>query len=222
MRCFTWLCRQRKRWPNKGSLLDRISLRSMMPLESGREFLGFERDCLISHRLPVQFLAPADPLCPVSQPTPHKEATGRPDSRTMGRSDPTRKMNARILDSDGWGLTRSRGLWYVPVQAKRPFIIPIPDKWTFYRKHHKSFDASTKLFCVFSTTRLELGVKFRCFNETLSISNLPKNPQTSTKIFYLWLYPTVQTRCPFYWGKSSRTLLVIFVFLCLDKIVLND
>ncbi len=69
---------------------------------------------------------PTGALCPVPIRTRHNGATSRPDPRTMGRSDPTRKMNSRILDSEGRGLIRSRGLWYFPVQAKRPFIIPIP------------------------------------------------------------------------------------------------
>jgi len=77
---------------------------------------------------------PTLPLCPLPQPARYNGTTGWPDSRKMGWSDPTRKMNARILDSDGWGLIRSRGLWYVPVQAKRPFIIPIPQWiWPFLK-----------------------------------------------------------------------------------------
>ncbi len=77
-------------------------------------------------RSPVQSLAPTDPLCPVPQPTPHNGATGWPDPRKMSRSDPTRKMNARMSDSEVRGLIRSGVLWYFPAQAKRPFIIPIP------------------------------------------------------------------------------------------------
>jgi hypothetical protein len=48
------------------------------------------------------------------------------NSRKLGRPGPTSKMNARLSDSEVRGLIRSRGLGYVPVQEKRPFIIPIP------------------------------------------------------------------------------------------------
>ena len=82
---------------------------------------------LIPHRIPVQFLEPTDRLCPFPQPTPHNGATGWPDPRKMSRSDLPRKMNTRISDSEVRGLIRSRVLWYVPVQAKRPFEFPIPD-----------------------------------------------------------------------------------------------
>lgn len=57
---------------------------------------------------------------------PYKEATCRPDPRKMGRSDPIRKMNFRLSDSQVRGLIRYRGLGYFVGQAKRPFIIPIP------------------------------------------------------------------------------------------------
>ena len=62
----------------------------------------------------------------VPQPTPHKGETCWPDPRKMGRSDSTRKMNSRMSDSNVWGLNPQHGFWYVPVQPKRPFIIPIP------------------------------------------------------------------------------------------------
>ena len=42
---------------------------------------------LISHRIPVQFLEPTNPLCPFPPLPPRKGATSRPNPRTMGRSD---------------------------------------------------------------------------------------------------------------------------------------
>jgi len=62
---------------------------------------------------------------PIAHPTPQNEAPDWPDPRNMGRSDSTHKMNARMSDSNVRGLNPQRGLWYFPVQPKRPFKIPI-------------------------------------------------------------------------------------------------
>ena len=106
----------------------------------------------------------------VPQPTRHNGAPCWPDPRTMGRSDPPRKMNARILDSDGWGLIRSRGLWYVPVQTKRPFKIPISDR---VRKDHNSPDK--RFFRVeipISTRSIAFHLTFFGKSASLSMSSL--------------------------------------------------
>jgi len=42
------------------------------------------------------------------------------------QSDPPRQMNARRSDREVRELNPHGGFWYVPVQAKRPFKIPIP------------------------------------------------------------------------------------------------
>ena len=47
---------------------------------------------------------------------------------TIGQLDPTRKGRSRIAGGGIYGLIAQRVLWYFPVQAKRPFEIPIPKK----------------------------------------------------------------------------------------------
>jgi len=58
--------------------------------------------------------------------THHNGATGWPDPRTMGRSDPPRKRNFRLSIGGIYELPLHRVLGYSPVQSKRPVEIPIP------------------------------------------------------------------------------------------------
>jgi len=66
--------------------------------------------------------------------TPHW-SDGLARSEKNEPSDPTRKMNSRMSDSEVLGLIRSRVLWYFPVQAKRRFIIPIPNDDVSVQSH---------------------------------------------------------------------------------------
>jgi len=53
-----------------------------------------------------------------------------------GGTDPLPRMNSRMSDGAVRGLTPHRVLWYFPVQAKRPFVFPIPGQvacFTIYR-----------------------------------------------------------------------------------------
>ena len=87
-------------------------------------------DSLIPPLIPVPFLEPTDPLCPVTQPTATNGVTGWAHPRKMGPSGPTHRRNFHMSDSKVWGLNPQHGFWYFAGRPPLPITPAHTPQWS--------------------------------------------------------------------------------------------
>jgi hypothetical protein len=89
-------------------------------------------------------------------------------------------MSSRLSDSEVRGLIRSRGLWYVPVQAQRPFIFPIPaEQWAQGQEVQPILAGNLIIFLVSGNTGGEMD------EETYARDDSTNNPDFDYLGFFL-------------------------------------